>query len=188
MDNNQDYTALRKRLRNVTAAFGITALALAVAIIFCYTRVRRLEEFRKRFSFFVFALDYERNEDLLAPQVGTVHFLKRGYSVTLDAVGYTTQGLALKGRIGNPTNIWVSSLTLQFEARPDVLSLDKKWEERDKWGWNAEWNIGSAETNVGVLAPGATAAFEVTIPNVKQTSKAIELAVSFMGERYGYDK
>lgn len=39
---------------------------------------------------------------------------------------------------------------------------------------------------VGVLNPGSTAFFEVTIPNVQQTSDNIEVAVSFSGERYQY--
>lgn len=189
MDERQDELDPRPKVfRRLIIAFAITALLLLISVGFLYAKVRELQNFRKNFAFFVFSLGYQRDEDLLTPQVGTIQFLKRGYSVEFDTVEYTSNGLVLKGRIGNPLNIWVSSLTLRFDARPPIFSLVDKWQQFNKWGWNDAWNIGTAQTSVGILAPKMTTPFQVTIPNVKQTSDAVEIAVSFMGERYTYDE
>lgn len=186
MDNTQELLPLTRRLKWLTIGSTIITLALLAAIGFLYAKVREEEQRGKNFAFTVFSLGYERDQDLLTPQVGTIQFLKRGYSVAFEKVEYTGNGLVLKGRIGNPSNLWVSSLTLRFDARPSIHKLADKWHEFRKWGWNDEWNIGSAQTSVGVLAPGATSPFDVTLPNVKQTPEAVEIAVFFMGESYSY--
>jgi len=77
---------------------------------------------------------------------------------------------------------------LRFDARPSIFSLTEKWQRSNKWRWNDDWNIGSAQTSVGTLAPGTTTPFQVTIPNVRQTPEAVDIAVAFMGERYTYDE
>ena len=186
MDNTHD-PATAKRIRNFQVAFVATTLVLMVAVGFLYAKVRELQSFRRNFPFTMFSLSYQRDEDLLTPQVGTIQFLKRGYSVAFDTVEYTSNGLVLKGRIGNPFNLWVSSLTLRFDARPSIFTLEDKWHQSREWAWNEGWNIGSAQTSVGVLAPRTTTPFQVTIPNVKQTAATVEIAVLFMGERYNYD-
>jgi len=189
MDSSQDELGTgSKGLKRLAIAFAITTVMLLAAIGFLYVKVREQQTFRKNFAFFVFSMGYQREEDLLAPQVGTIQFLKRGYSVTFDTVEYTANGLLLKGRIGNPLNIWIGSLTLRFDARPSILSLTDKWQQSNKWRWNDDWNIGSAQTSVGTLAPGTTTPFQVTIPNVRQTPEAVDIAVAFMGERYMYDE
>jgi hypothetical protein len=189
MDKSQgELNPQPKVLRRLIIVFAITTLILLAAIGFLYAKVREQQTFRKNFAFFVFSLGYQRTEDLLTPEVGTMQFLKRGYSITFDTVEYTANGLLLKGRIGNPLNIWIGSLTLRFDARPSIYSLTDKWHQSNKWRWNDEWNIGSAQTAVGTLAPRATTSFQVTIPNVKQTPEAVEIAVAFAGESYTYDE
>jgi hypothetical protein len=160
MHESQDELCRRPTLRRLVIAFAITTAILLAAVVFLYAKVRELQNFRKNFAFTMFSLGYERDEDLVTPQVGTIQFLKRGYSVEFDTVEYTSNGLVLKGRIGNPLNIWVSSLTLRFDARPPISSLADKWYQAHKWGWNDAWNIGSAQTSVGILAPKMTAPFQ----------------------------
>lgn len=130
--------------------------------------------------------DYNADNDFVLPQIGTIQFLKRGYSILFDSAQYTANGLELSGSIGNPTNLTLSSLTLNFAARPAA------WELRDKWsagGWfffMDSLDIGKAQVSVGTVLPGSTAPFSVTIPNVKQTKDEPQIKVSFSGERYSY--
>ena len=46
--------------------------------------------------------------------------------------------------------------------------------------------IGSGQADIGYLGPGRTAAFSLTIPNVKQTPDGLQIVASFTGERYNY--
>jgi hypothetical protein len=130
--------------------------------------------------------------DFILPDVGTIQFLRRGYSISLEGVNYTQDGLNLLGQIGNGTNVTVSNLTLVFTARPYFTDeIRKKWEKLPSspgfaW-WSSEWDIGSGQTTViPILLPRTHFSFSVTIPNVKQTKENIHIAVWFSGERYTY--
>jgi len=123
MDKSQGEPDPRPKVfRRLIIVFAITTLILLAAIGFLYAKVREQQTFRKNFAFFVFSMGYQREENLLTPQVGTIQFLRRGYSVTFETVEYTANGLLIKGRIGNPLNIWIGSLTLRFDAPPYLLS------------------------------------------------------------------
>jgi hypothetical protein len=63
--------------------------------------------------------------------VNIIQFLHGGYSITFDSVNYTQEGLVLGGRIGNPTQLWISNLALKFIARPYPRGIHNKW--REKW-------------------------------------------------------
>lgn len=119
-------------------------------------------------------------------EVGVIQFLERGYSVHLESVDYTEAGLVVTGRIGNPTNLWISSLTLNFRAvRPEYTAREEYLKKEFRFFLGPE-EIGKAQTFIGLVEPGRTAPFRLTIPNVKQTSERIQLVVKFSGERYSY--
>jgi hypothetical protein len=147
-----------------------------------------MEEAQKNLSFSQFVTDYNNSADFVMPQVNTIQFLRRPYSISFDTVKYTQEGLLLSGTIGNGTQLWVSSLAVKFVARPYPYQIKGKWEKQAWPWWDASWDIGSGETTVGTLNPGSAVPFSVTVPNVKQTSDSIEIAVSFSGERYVYLK
>jgi hypothetical protein len=154
-----------------------------------WKKARSLGDEQKALSFSQFITDYNSSADFVVPQVNTIQFLRRGFSITFDGVKYTQEGLSLSGTIGNATELNLNSLAVNFIARPFPYKIREKWEKQSffPW-WNDEWNIGSGQTSVGFLGPGTSVPFSVTIPNVKQTSDSIQIAVSFSGERYSYLK
>jgi hypothetical protein len=154
-------------------------------------KLRAIEKTQKDLALDHFVTDYDAGQDFVQPTVNTIQFLRHGYSISFEKVEYTQNGLVLSGRVGNPTDLWISSLALNFSARPYPYKIRDKWEKNnigsDFFGWwESDWDIGTAQTTVGLLNPGSTSLFEVTIPNVRQTSDSIEIAVSFSGERYQY--
>lgn len=127
----------------------------------------------------------------IRPDVGTIQFLRSGYSIQLESVAYNANGMYLAGCIGNPTNLWLSNLTIRFTARPPFYlareafmkaapdSFERLYVSADK--------IGSAQTKpIARLGPGTCERFDVTVPNVKQTKDGVDVRVSFTGERYSY--
>lgn len=133
--------------------------------------------------------DYNRDTDFVTINIGVIQFLRRGFSITFDSANYSQDGLTLAGTIGNPTQLWISSLTLNMSVRPYPYQVRDKW-DKDKFAfWNtSDFEVGKGQVNVGVLGPGSTATFAITIPNVKQTKDEPEIAVWFSGERYSYLK
>lgn len=133
--------------------------------------------------------DYNHGSDFVTVDIGTIQFLRRGFSITFDSANYSENGLTLSGTLGNPTQLWITSLTLNLSARPYPYQVRNKWDKDKFIFWNtSDFQMGSAQVNVGVLNPGATTPFTVTIPNVKQTKDQPEIAVWFSGERYSYLK
>jgi hypothetical protein len=133
------------------------------------------------------AIESKSHEDTLRPDVGRIQFLRRGYSITLKAVRYTSEGLYMEGEVGNPMNLVIHNLTLRFSA---TKSLDQY---REEFRGNRELlssgppTVGQGETSpIASLGPGSLEHFEVTIPNVKQTQDGVRIAVQFSGARYGY--
>ena len=127
--------------------------------------------------------------DVIEPKVGTIQFLRRGFSIELERVNYSPAGLELQGFIGNPTNLWITQLTLDFWAYHRAMK-DKftatPWD--DRWFFLPD-SIGHAQSpTIPLLSPGERARFAVTIPNVAQTKDGFELTVSFSGERYSYGR
>jgi len=183
-----------KRIFALLLAFAVLLVASTSCLAFLFWKKNKaIDAALEDQAFSDFVTDYDNSSDFVSPQVNTIQFLRRGYSITFDSVQYTQEGLSLGGTIGNPTELWISSLALNFTARPYPYKIRDKWAAN--WGdkefipwWNSDWDIGSGQTTVGLLNPGASVPFLVTIPNVKQTSDSIQIAVSFSGERYQYLK
>ena len=188
--NTDPLTKLNKRLKRLSVSLLILSVLLivfAASVLFLFWRkARAIDKAQEDLRFSQFVTEYANAADFVQPQVNTIQFLRRGYSITFDSVQYTQDGLVLSGSIGNPTQLWISALALHLTARPYPYKIRDKWAKSSFPWWDADWNIGSGQTTVGFLNPGASVPFHVTIPNVKQTSDNIEIAVSFSGERYQY--
>jgi hypothetical protein len=128
--------------------------------------------------------------DAVEPSVGTIQFLRRGYTIELTKVNYTPGGLDLAGFIGNPTQILISSLTLEFtvqNSRSD--QREKFFRDKSPFRFFALLGepIGKAQApTIDILPPGGRQPFQVTIPNVRQTQEGFQLTVAFSGDRYSY--
>ncbi|HZR31510.1 MAG TPA: hypothetical protein VFA76_06625 [Terriglobales bacterium] len=185
-----DLAKLQRSTRRLKITFAIAAIIFSLcigALVFLGRRKsQELGKANEDLQFDQFIAGNNADTDFVQPSVNTIQFMHRGYSIVFDSVQYTQNGLALSGRLGNPTQLWISSLALNFAARPYPYKIRDKWTKAKFPFWDSEWNIGTAETTVGALNPGATAPFNVTIPNVKQTSDTLEIAVRFSGERYSY--
>jgi len=176
-----------KRLSISVTVLAVLLILTALSGFFVFNRkVKALDKAQKDLAFSLFITDTGVAEDFVQPTVNTIQFLHRGYSILFEKVEYTQNGLVLSGQVGNPTHLWISSLALTFTARPYAYKIREQWDKQTYPWWSDEWNIGTAQTTVGTLNPGSTTPFEVTIPNVKQTSDNMQIAVSFSGERYQY--
>jgi hypothetical protein len=187
-------TKLNKQVRRlfiglIALTFLFVASTLSLFLVF-HWKAKAIEETQETIRFAQFVSFYELDHDHVRPMVNTIQFLRRhgGYSINFDKVEYTPSGLVLTGKIGNPTQLWITSLALNFSARPSPSKIRDKWVESKMptAHWPDDWNIGTAQTTVGDLNMGSTASFTVTIPNVKQTSDEVRIAVWFSGERYHY--
>jgi hypothetical protein len=121
--------------------------------------------------------------------VGTIQFLKRGgYSIQLDTAKYTNEGLELAGFVGNPTNLWISNLSLKFSAQKELYQYRDDFDKDEFSFYFGPQAIGEVQSSpITSLIPGGRQPFNVTIPNVKQTKEGIRLVVVFTGgERYSY--
>jgi hypothetical protein len=94
----------------------------------------------------------------------------------------------MSGYIGNPTNLWLSNVTIQFVARRPFYSARAAFMKAsansvDRLFISPE-QIGTAQTKpIKSLIPGMREHFEVTIRNAKQSKDGIDIRVSFTGER-----
>jgi hypothetical protein len=131
----------------------------------------------------------DRNDDsVITPDVGTIQFLKRGgYSIQLEIAKYGGDGLYLQGFVGNPTNIWISNLSLKFSVTKNLYEYRTDFDKDPTWFFFSVPTIGEAQCSpITTLSPGGRQPFEVSIPNVKQTKEGLRIAVAFTGERYSY--
>jgi hypothetical protein len=139
--------------------------------------------------------DHLQADNFISPTVGVMQFLKHGrYSISIEDLKYTANGLELSGFVGNATQVALSTLTVIFTAdRPYYKNRERYLRERGtstSWftvGWPDD-EIGKGQVLLAYLGPGSQVSFAVTIPNVKQTSDETELTVSFSGERYSYGR
>jgi hypothetical protein len=127
------------------------------------------------------------DEDTITTDVGVIQFLRRGFSIEIDSAIYTADGLKLRGFIGNPLNLSISNLTLKFAATKPLYSYKDEFPKDNFSFLFGPQSIGEAQTSPIVsLLPRGREAFEVTIPNVKQTKDGLRIHLTFSGERYGY--
>ena len=133
------------------------------------------------------AVQSKSDESAIAPEVGTIQFMKRGYSIHLENVRYGADGLSLKGHIGNPLNLTLTNLTLRFVVTKNLYDYRSEFVKDEFSFFIGPEPIGQAQTSpIDILSPGTRAPFDVTVPNVKQTKDGIRVVVSFTGERYSY--
>ena len=197
---SQDASDLTRRIQDTErrlrrrSAFLLIAVCLLLAlqiavVVLGLSQLRATKKNIEDLKFSQDVADYLRGADFISIQVGTIQFLRHGYSITLDSARYSQDGLTLSGTIGNPTQVWISSLTLNFSVRPYPYQVRGKWNKETFVFWNpSDFEIGRAQVNVGQLNAGSTTPFSLTIPNVKQTSEELQVAVWFSGERYTYFK
>lgn len=184
-------TKLHRQIKRLWIVFGTVALVLLVLAgslsYFAWQKSKTLSTAVEDLQFSDFVNYDSQSTDYVTPTVNVIQFMRRGYTVNFDYVQYTQDGLVLGGQIGNGTQLWVSSLALNFAARPYPYKIRDKWaKDKDFFLYSSQYDIGKAQTTVGTLNPGSTASFRVTIPNVKQTPEDIRIAISFSGERYQY--
>jgi hypothetical protein len=169
--------------------FG-SALSLVIVSLlvsgYCAWKLRDLSAKFDDLSFEHVASDYGYDNDLLTPNVGTIQFMHKGYTVTFDTVSYTPGGLDVTGTLGNPTQLTLSSINLKLSARQYLFKNREKILKDPFFLYGDTGDIGSGQTAITYLGPGKTATFAMTIPNVKQTSEGIQIVASFSGERYSY--
>jgi hypothetical protein len=187
--------------RKVLVAFCIVLLLVSATIgVLNYRHLRILEEKNLSLEYSLAQAGEAISADTIEPNVGTIQFLRRGYTIQLESVKYEANGLTLKGYVGNPNWLWIYNLTLDFYAsRHQSFEDFKKDPFRGGFvaaaggGWLPALNsqeIGTAQTTpIASLTPGGKQQFEVTIPNVRQETdyqrKPI-LSLRFSGERYSY--
>jgi hypothetical protein len=170
---------------------ALVALALALcAITLQIVQVRKLEARVQELEWSDRVEGEDAYFDTVEPSVGTIQFLRHGYSVEFTKVNYTPVGLVLSGFIGNPSQIWISTLTLEFTASRPRSALRTEYfrkRYRGRFFFLPEQSIGTAQAEtIDILPPGQRQPFHVTIPNVKQTREGFQLTVAFSGERYTY--
>ena len=165
----------------------LTLAILVIAITsYCVWSTFKLKHEFDDLSFQQTSSDYSHDNDLLSPDVGSIQFLHRGYTITFNSLTYAPGGLEVTGTIGNPTQLNISSLNLKLSARP-FLYKNRNAIIKDPWFmFGGAGEIGSGQTTILYLPAGKTASFSMTIPNVKQTSDGFQIAALFSGERYSY--
>jgi hypothetical protein len=181
---------LARRVRRLSFCVSVLAvlfiISVAGAAVLIGWKLTTLKKAQDDLAFEQAVSAYNDRQDFVLPTVNTIQFLRRGYSITLDKVEYTQNGLLLAGSLGNATQLWLTSVALNFSARSYPYKFREKIIGDQFFLYSNQMEIGTAQTTVSALNPGSTASFEVTIPNVKQTSDSIEIAVWFSGERYQY--
>jgi len=190
INGDETLTKIKKRLKRLSIGLLSVSLLLIIftgLVLFLFWRkAKSIDEAQTNLRVDQAIASYSSDADFVQPTVNTIQFLRHGYSILFDKVEYTQNGLALTGQVGNPTLLWVSSLALNFTARPYPYKFRDKIAAGPWALYSDEVNIGSAQTTVGSLNPGSTSFFSVTIPNVKQTPDGVQIMVSFSGERYQY--
>jgi hypothetical protein len=140
--------------------------------------------------------DHVQEDRFISPTPGSIQFIKNGrYSIEVEDLKYSSNGLELSGYIGNGTQLNLTSLTVTFEAdRPYYKNRDRFLKERattSDWytvGWPDD-EIGKGQVLLPFLSAGSRVPLAVTIPNVKQqSSDQPEICISFSGERYSYSR
>lgn len=189
---NGEARLLERRIKQLSWALAVLAAFFLVCVSvlgwLAWRQSRSLSTTRQDMIFGRFVhYDYD-SDDYVAPVLNTIQFFHDGYSLQFTKVEYTPAGLLLSGEIGNPNQFRILDLTLTFAVRPYPEKIRDKWAQSGGklFGWSPDWDLGRSQTHIGDLDQGQTAKFNVTIPNMKQTSDPIRIAVLFSGEHYMY--
>lgn len=166
-----------------TVAAILTSLGLS---IFNVIMIHKLNSKIDGLFFNQTSSDYTHDHDLLTPDIGVIQFMRRGYSITFDSLVYTANGLEVKGTVGNPTQLNLSSINLKLSARPFLYLVKDKLDKDPFLIYSNDFEIGSGQATIYYLGSGKTALFSMTIPNVKQTKDGFQIDAMFSGERYSY--
>jgi hypothetical protein len=185
-ENKEDAspTSIWKRLLLPSLLF-LMALSAGLSI-YCAVILHKVRQSIDDVNFAQTVSDYNNYNDLVTPDLGTIQFMRRGYTISFSSITYGQNGLQLSGTLGNPTRLTISSLTLKLSARPYLYKVKDKVQKDPFFTYSGDFEIGSGQANVGLLLPGNTETFSMTIPNVKQTPDGFQIAASFTGERYSY--
>ena len=181
----------------------LAGVALTVSVISMLTAgyaVQRLAAFAKTAEDRANELEWQADVrstsssfDTIDLNVGTIQFLQRGYTIELESVNYGPAGVEIQGHVGNPTNLSLSSVTLNFTvykplyAKHDeyIAQLRERQQKPGTFVWLLPDEIGRAQApTILTLAPKGREHFTVTVPNVTQTKEGVMVALSFSGERY----
>jgi hypothetical protein len=131
----------------------------------------------------------DENRSTMSLSVGIIQFLKNGFTITLDSVQSTQDGVTLVGRFGNPKYLELSTVTLAFAVeRPMWRFREEYFENPLEFLFSEALSVGKAEALVGFVGAGSTAPFRVTIPDVKGSLDNYVVAVNLSGERYSYTR
>jgi len=118
-----------------------------------------------------------------------IQFLRRrGYSIQLEQVVYEPRGLRLLGYFGNPTSMYLHSVSVKFSTRkwPSKIEYFQFQSKGLPFLWTPK-EIGSVQTRgMEIIPPGERHRFEVTVPNVKPATEGFQLYVSLASGFYSY--
>ncbi|MEO8631516.1 MAG: hypothetical protein ABI612_25990, partial [Betaproteobacteria bacterium] len=127
----------------------------------------------------------DRSEFTLS--VGSIQFMKNGFSITLDSVETSANGVTVVGRFGNPKAISLSTVTAEFEVQRPILSLREVFEKDPITIYFSDTlTVGKAQTSIGSVAAGGSSAFRVLIPGVKGDLDQYSVRITLSGVRYQY--
>lgn len=186
-------------MNKLTLWLASVAIVLAVAtasisVLYSYQLHKRFNQLSDRFVDVAWEVasnkELSRLGDQILPSVGTIQFLKDGFSIQFTEVNYTQEGLQLAGYIGNPRNLWVGNLTCVFHAYKPLYSQQQEnfLQPVPMFLWITPEEIGNAQSNrIVVLPPGQLGEFHAVIPNVVQTKGGFILTVTFTGAHYSFE-
>jgi hypothetical protein len=180
----RDSAKAAKRSRIVLAILGVTLIGIET---FQFWQLHKLQQDLAGMQW-TNAIQERNDDSVVTPEVGTIQFLRKGgYSIHLETVKYTGDGLYLQGFVGNPLNLWLTNVSLKFTATKQLYQYQDDF-RKDHWAMIfGPTPIGEAQCSpIPSLSPGSRRPFEITVPNVKQTKEGVRLVVAFTGERYSY--
>ena len=170
---------------------GVLLLFFGGAIGFLAREQSRLQKDVQRIEWQNEIRDYNRDRSEVSLRVGTIQFLKNGFTLAFDTVESTPTGVLLVGKFGNPKALNLSSLTLALEVDKPIWKFQDTF-DKDPLGFEfaAEAGdslvIGKAEVLVGDVPAGGTTPFRIVVPNVKGNPVSETALVKLLDERYTY--
>lgn len=155
-----ELNGLKKRVKRLSLGLVIAFLLLVTigaTLSVGWRRLAAVEKAQEDIRFIEFVAITRTFTDFVEPKVNMIQFTHKGYSVYFESVEYTQDGLVLSGQVGNPTELWISSLALNMTARPNPGKIRDKWKEKKyPWGWDNDWRwprIRPTQMQCSVMVP-----------------------------------